>query len=164
MWVLPDCPGWTCPARFLRGQKLTSDLCPSVPALRPSVLFLLLLAPLQPVLVPFSSQPGLLPFLAEVLSSLPALLPSVASLLPSLPASWGRRRRVRPRVFYPSGRQPSPAATRAATRAASLPSWLLLSVPAVAKVGNPFDDLGVVRHELAVGFVMLQRARVIPEI
>src|SRR5262249_28088871 len=111
MWVLPDCPGWTCPARFLRGQRLTSDLCPSVPALRPSVLFLSLLALLQPVLVHFSSQPGLVMSLAEVLSFLPALLPSVASLLPSLPASWGHRRCVRPRTFYPSGRHPSPAAT-----------------------------------------------------
>jgi hypothetical protein len=35
---------------------------------------------------------------------------------------------------------------------------------AVAKVGNPLDDLGVVRNDPAVRLVMLKRARGIPEI
>src|SRR5262245_42677750 len=46
-------------------------------------------------------------------------------------------------------------------------SWLPRSVSvltALAKVGNPFDDLGVVRSESAVRFIMLQRAHVIAEI
>ena len=41
---------------------------------------------------------------------------------------------------------------------------LLLSASAIAKVGNPFGDLGVVRNDPAVRLVMLQRARGIPEI
>src|SRR5262245_15133058 len=43
-------------------------------------------------------------------------------------------------------------------------SWLILSASALAKVGNPLDDLTVIRCEPAVLFVLLQRARVISEV
>src|SRR5262249_46206783 len=104
-----------CPAHFLPGRRSTSGFAPSVPARLPSVLLLSLPAPLQSVPVPFSSLPGLLRSPPEVLSFSPALLLSVRLRLPSLSVSWRHRRRVRPRAFYPSGRHPSPAATRAAT-------------------------------------------------
>src|SRR5262245_16945322 len=119
MWALPDCPGWTCPARFLLGRRLTSGLAPSGPALLPSVLVPSLPASLRPVPVPYSSPPELLSCLPELLSFLPALLPSALSLLPSLPSPCRHQRRVRPRAFYPTGRHPSPAG---AARAPSFPS------------------------------------------
>src|SRR5205823_14216322 len=61
-------------------------------------------------------------------------------------------------------RQPARRHSPVAVQKISVGSWLLLSAFAIAKVGNPFLDVGVVRNESAVRLVMLQRAWVVPEI
>src|SRR6185437_13761469 len=168
MWARPDCPEWTCRAPVLPGQRLASGLCPSVPA-HPSVLFLSLPAPLQSVPPRFSFV--LRPSLPALLSFLPGQLPCVCLLL-LFSASWLHWRRVWSQAFYQSARHPSyrfgrhrsPTLSPAAIRAASLPSSLLLSARTFAKIGNPFDDVGVARNEPVVCLVMFQRARVVPEV
>src|SRR6185312_5158548 len=152
----PDCPGWTYPAPALPGRRSTSDLCLSLAA-NPSVLFVSLPAPLQSVPAPFSF--ALRPSLPELLSLLPELLRCLAarpsfltvlpfsapSLLSSSRSSYRHRPRDRRQAFCRSGRHPSP--TAAAAQPAGFPSWLLLSARALAKIGNPFDDVGVARNE-----------------
>src|ERR1043166_5585296 len=108
MWAFPDCPEWTYPALFLPARKLTLDPGPFVPAALPLVLLLSLPAPLQSVLVAFSSLPALL---------------SAPLLLPFLRASLRQGRHVRSPssypAFYRSGlrpRYPSPPATQSEER------------------------------------------------
>src|SRR5216684_5202620 len=143
LWALPDCPKWTCRAPFLRGRTSTSRLLPS------------LAAPLQSVsLPPPSLPPPSLPPPSLPLLSLPAAFRSVPVLLLSLAALLAAR--VRPRA----PRQGPQAKSSECYSSSSL----LLFFCAVAKIGNPLGDLGVVRNDPAVRLVMLHRARVIPEI
>src|SRR5262249_13834989 len=98
--------------------------------------------------------------LAALVPSLRARVLSFHALLPS----FSEPGQHRPRLGSGARRRPVRRPSRAAVQIISDGSWLLLSAFAVFKVGNPFLDLGVVRNESAVCLVMLQRARVIPDI
>src|SRR5438067_5723754 len=147
-WARLDCPRWTCRAPLHRGQRSASRLRLPLPE------------DLQPVLVPLPILLAVLQSLVAASQCLRAPLRSVAALHPSFSA----RRRHRRRVCFWACRRPAQRHSPAAVKIRSVGSWLLLSGFAVAKVGNPFLDVGVVRNESAVRLVMLQRARVIPEI
>src|SRR5262249_18723457 len=161
-WVHLDCPRWTCRAPLHRGRRSASRLRLSLPA------------PLQPVPVTLQFLPAALQSLAALVPSLrapvqsvDALVPSLRrrdgllrALLPSFSAAPPYRRSVRFWVCRPPARRHSSVIVQII----SVGSWLLLSAFAVAKVGDPFLYLGVVRNESAVRLVMLERAWVIPEI
>src|SRR5262249_15694825 len=142
----------------LPGLRLTSLLCPSVtvPPLRSGLLSL----SFHSVLLALLPLPALLPCLPAPLQSSAEILLSVHALLPSSSAPQRDQWRGWPRAFYrPAGRR-----LPAATQITSFGSWFLLPALTVAKVSNPFGDVGVVRNQPAIRFVVLQSAFVIPKV
>src|SRR5262249_24784770 len=97
---------------------------------------------------PFWAAPRQAVLLVSPVSAASALFPSSPALLPV--------------AFALAVRKQPPALKQESQPISNENSSLLPS--SVAEVGNPFRNLIVVRNELAVRFVMLERARGIPEI